>query len=85
MERVQDKMRSLRKLSELGSFFPKRLKWGLVQEAAETDNMSLSALSLIKCSPQDGGILAKGLLSTLRVGRRSMDTRNATLARSRHG
>ena len=44
MEVVLDKMRMVSKLSELGSFSPKRAKWGWVEGAAETDNMSLSAL-----------------------------------------
>jgi 4-hydroxy-3-polyprenylbenzoate decarboxylase len=59
MEGVLDKMRLLPKLSELGSFFPKRVKWGVGQEAAEADNMSLSALPVTKCWPQEGHILTK--------------------------
>jgi len=35
-------MRLLPKLSELGSFLPKRVKSGVREEAAETDNMSLT-------------------------------------------
>ena len=41
-----DKMRLLPKFSELGSFFPKSVKWGVVQGSVETDNMSLSASPL---------------------------------------
>jgi hypothetical protein len=43
MEGVLDKMGLLPKLSELGSFFPKRVNWGEAEEATEADNMSLSA------------------------------------------
>jgi 4-hydroxy-3-polyprenylbenzoate decarboxylase len=50
-----DKMRLLPKLSEIGSFFPKSVKWGAAQEVVETDNMSLEALPIMKCWPQDGG------------------------------
>jgi 3-polyprenyl-4-hydroxybenzoate decarboxylase len=53
-------MRQLPKLFELGSFSPKRVNWGVAEEALETDNMSLAALPLIECCPQDGGILTKG-------------------------
>jgi hypothetical protein len=47
MEGVLDKMRPLRKLSELGSFFPKSVKWRRGQGAVEADNRSLPALPFI--------------------------------------
>jgi 4-hydroxy-3-polyprenylbenzoate decarboxylase len=54
-EGLFDKMRLLPKISELGSFFPKSVKSGVAQEAADTDNLSLAQLPIIKCWPQDGG------------------------------
>jgi len=54
-EGLLDKMRLLPKISELGSFSPKRVKSGQAQEVVETDNMSLASLPIMKCWPQDGG------------------------------
>jgi len=46
---VLDKMRLLPKLSERGSFFPRRVNSWVGQGTAEMDNMSLLALPLMKC------------------------------------
>ena len=50
-----EKVRLLPKLSELGSFAPKRVNGGVSQEVADTDNVSLANLPIMKCWPQDGG------------------------------
>ncbi|PYV16333.1 MAG: menaquinone biosynthesis decarboxylase [Acidobacteria bacterium] len=50
-----EKVKLLPRLAELGSFFPKSVKTGLVKEIIERDRPSLAALPVMKCWPQDAG------------------------------
>ncbi|HEV2424531.1 MAG TPA: menaquinone biosynthesis decarboxylase [Terriglobia bacterium] len=50
-----DKLRMLPKLAELGSFFPKNVKSGPVQEVIERETLSLAQFPVMKCWPEDGG------------------------------
>lgn len=50
-----DKVKLLPKLSEIGSFFPKNVRSGPVQEVIERENLSLARLPIMQCWPQDGG------------------------------
>lgn len=49
------KLKTLPKLAELASFFPRKIKNGPCQEIIKKDNPSLTDLPILKCWPQDGG------------------------------
>jgi len=75
-------MRLPAKLSELGSFFPSE---GEVGGGGQSGQYVAVGLSLHEVLASGRFHLDERLTFTLWVGRRFMDTRNATLARSRHG
>ncbi|MGH9731626.1 MAG: UbiD family decarboxylase, partial [Candidatus Acidiferrales bacterium] len=50
-----DKVKMLPKLAELGSFFPKTVKFGACKEVIRKEDFSLSFFPILKCWPQDGG------------------------------
>lgn len=54
-EGLLDKVRLLPKLAELGSFFPRSVKSGPVQEIIERENFSLRRFPITQCWPQDAG------------------------------
>ncbi len=54
-EGLLDKVKLLPKLAELGSFFPRTVKSGPVQEIVERGNVTLARLPVMKCWPQDAG------------------------------
>ena len=56
-EGVLDKMRLLAKLFELGSFFPKRVNWGVAEEGRSGQYVAVDRVK--QCWPQDGGIFTK--------------------------
>jgi 4-hydroxy-3-polyprenylbenzoate decarboxylase len=54
-EGLLDKVKLLPKLAEMGSFFPRRVKSGPVQEVVEREDFTLASLPVMQCWPQDGG------------------------------
>lgn len=50
-----DKLKSLPKLSQLTTFFPKTVKSGPCKEMVQRDHPSLAELPVLKCWPEDGG------------------------------
>ena len=50
-----DKLKMLPKLSELNSFFPKKIRSGNCQEVVKTNNFSLLEFPILQCWPQDAG------------------------------
>ena len=54
-EGLMGKLKMLPMLAEIGSFFPKTVSSGPVQEVVKTDNLSLDEFPILHCWPQDGG------------------------------
>ncbi len=54
-EGLMGKLKMLPMLAEIGSFFPKVVSSGPVQDVVKTDNLSLDEFPILHCWPQDGG------------------------------